>query len=120
MVPYVGLRDGPVTFVKGGVTAMNIPDLRTLALPNQLLYKGRDLTPHLLRFVDITVNAWTATDQLSAKKGYGLASTNVLPAGTLHSNDGEDPRTLLGFGIAAHGAETYYPWNALRKMRMLA
>lgn len=95
-------------------------DLRTLALPDQLIYKGRDLAPEVLKFIDATVPAWTAAKQLSERQGYGFVSTKVVPLGGLDASHWNDPRKLLGYGIAAHGAAAHYPWNVLRKMRMLA
>jgi hypothetical protein len=94
-------------------------DLRSIKLPTKLMVDGHDLAPALLEFVDATVAAWTPK-YLSHRQGYGLTSTNVVPVGTLMSVDWDDPRALLGYGIAAHGASPHYPWNALRKKRMLA
>jgi hypothetical protein len=94
-------------------------DLRTIQLPSELLVGGQDLAPQVLGFVDLTVPAWANLSYLSKKQGYGFATTNVVPAGSLMNFDWNDPESLLGFGIAAHGASPHYPWNALRKMRML-
>ena len=95
-------------------------DLRTIDIPTELLVDGHDLAPELLRFLDLTVDTWTTEGVLSARKGYGLAVSNVVPVGSLLRVDWDDPEALLGFGIAAHDAAPHYPWNALRKMRMLA
>jgi len=95
------------------------PDLRTIELPRELLVGGRDLAPELLGFVDLTVSAWMSARVLSKRSGYGFATTNIVPIGTLLDIDSDDFRGLLGYGIAAYGASAHYPWNALRKMRML-
>src|SRR6266567_3886025 len=94
-------------------------NLRNLKLPAQLMFNGADLAPELLEFVDHTVMIWTGAGHLSVKDGYGLASTNVLPVNSLMNVDWDDPQALLGFGVAAHGAEKRYAMNAIRKMRML-